>query len=193
MTSFVLVLLVFFPIIMGLANYFVSQKYPKVREIIAISTSIIELVLMAYVVCVYPLTNEFLGMSFKADGFRSIYAFIACFTWMCTIIFSKEYMHHYANKDRYYLFYLLTLGATVGVFLSDNLWTTFMFFEMMSLTSFVLVIHDEKKETFKAALTYLAVAIISGMILLMGMFILNVELKTLNFDEIANLCKDVYY
>ena len=43
MTSFVLVLLVFFPIIMGLINYFVSQKCPKVREIIAITTSIIEL------------------------------------------------------------------------------------------------------------------------------------------------------
>ena len=32
---------------------------------------------------------------FKADGFRSVYALIATFMWMCTIIFSKEYMHHY--------------------------------------------------------------------------------------------------
>ena len=100
MTSFVLTLLVFFPIVMGLINFFVSKKFPKVRKIIAISTSIIELALMAYVVCVYPLTNTFLGMEFKADGFRSIYSFIACFMWMCTIVFSKEYMHHYANKDR---------------------------------------------------------------------------------------------
>ena len=43
MTSFVLVLLVFFPIIMGIINYFVSQKFPKVREVIAIATSLIEL------------------------------------------------------------------------------------------------------------------------------------------------------
>lgn len=190
MTSFVLVLLVFFPIIMGLANFFVSKKFPQVREVIAIATSLIELGLMAYVVCVYPISNTFLGMSFEADGFRSIYALIACFMWMCTIVFSKEYMHHYANKDRYYLFYLLTLGATVGVFLSSNLWTTFMFFEMMSLTSFVLVIHDEKKETIKAALTYLGVAIISGMILLMGMFILQVEFNTLDFNEIRKLCSE---
>ena len=103
MTSFVLILLVFFPIIMGLVNYFVSQKCPKVREIIAIATSIIELVLMAYVVCVYPISNSFLGMNFKADGFRSIYAFIACFMWMCTSIFSEEYFAHYRNRNRYYL------------------------------------------------------------------------------------------
>ena len=57
MTSFVLVLLVFFPIIMGLINHFISKKFPKVREIMAIAISVIELALMAYVVCVYPVSN----------------------------------------------------------------------------------------------------------------------------------------
>ena len=190
MTSFLLMFLVFFPIVMGLINYFVGKKFSKVREIIAIIVSLIELGLMFYVVLKSPFENNVIGLEFKADGFRSIYALIASFMWMCTIVFSKEYMHHYDNKDRYYLFYLLTLGATVGVFFSQSLWTTFIFFEMMSLTSFVLVIHDEKKESIKAALTYLAVVIISGMILLMGMFMLNVELNTLKFDEIYALCKD---
>ena len=190
MSSCVLLILVFLPILMGLVAYFVGKKNENVRDIIAIVTSIIEVLLMVYVVIKYPITNTLIGMEFKADGFRSIYALIATFMWMCTIIFSKEYMHHYEKKNRYYLFYLVTLGATVGVFLSSSLWTTFMFFEMMSLTSFVLVIHDERKESLSAGNTYLSIAIISGMILLMGMFILQVELKTLRFDEIYALCKD---
>ena len=190
MSSCVLLILVFLPILMGLVAYFVGKKNENVRDIIAIATSIIEVLLMVYVVIKYPITNTLIGMEFKADGFRSIYALIATFMWMCTIIFSKEYMHHYEKKNRYYLFYLVTLGATVGVFLSSSLWTTFMFFEMMSLTSFVLVIHDERKESLSAGNTYLSIAIISGMILLMGMFILQVELKTLRFDEIYALCKD---
>lgn len=190
MTSFVLLFLVFFPIIMGLVNYFIGRKFNKAREIGAIVISLVELALMFYVVAKCPFENNFIGLEFKADGFRAIYALIASFMWMCTIVFSKEYMHHYDNKDRYYLFYLLTLGATVGVFFSSSLWTTFMFFEMMSLTSFVLVIHDEKKESVNAALTYLAVAVISGMVLLMGMFMLSGELNTLRFDEIYLLCKD---
>ena len=190
MSSCVLLILVFLPILMGLVAYFVGKKNENVRDIIAIATSIIEELLMVYVVIKYPITNTLIGMEFKADGFRSIYALIATFMWMCTIIFSKEYMHHYEKKNRYYLFYLVTLGATVGVFLSSSLWTTFMFFEMMSLTSFVLVIHDERKESLSAGNTYLSIAIISGMILLMGMFILQVELKTLRFDEIYALCKD---
>ena len=190
MNNIILLILVFFPILGGLINFIIGKKCEKAREINAIIISIIELALMVYVTIVSPISNSFIGLEFKADGFRSVHALIASFMWMCTVVFSKEYMHHYQNKDRYYLFYLLTLGATVGVFLSNTLWTTFMFFEMMSLTSFVLVIHDEKKETIKAALTYLVIAIISGMILLMGMFLVYGELSTLNFDEIYTLCKD---
>ena len=190
MNSYVLIFLVFFPMIMGLINYFISKKQPRYREIIAILTSVIELGFMIYVMFTYPISNNFLYFNFKVDGFRSIYGFITIFMWMATLLFSKQYMQHYENKDRYYLFYLLTLGATVGVFFSDSLWTTFTFFEMMSLTSFVLVIHDEKKETISAAMTYLAIAIISGMILLMGMFLLQSELGTLSFNQISLLCKD---
>ena len=190
MNSYVLIFLVFFPILMGIINFFVGKKLPKCREIIAIVTSVIELALMAYVMFIYPVENTFLYFNFKVDGFRAIHGLITIFMWMATLMFSKQYMEHYDNKDRYYLFCLLTLGATVGVFFSDSLWTTFMFFEMMSLTSFVLVIHDEKKETISAAMTYLAIAIISGMILLMGMFLLQSELKTLSFTEISILCKD---
>ena len=190
MKSFILIFLILFPILVGIVNYFVGKKFNKVRDLVAIITSVIELGLMAYVMFVYPISNEFLSFTFKADTFRSIYGLITIFMWMATLMFSKQYMEHYDNKDRYYMFYLLTLGATLGVFFSDSLWTTFMFFEMMSLTSFVLVIHDEKKETISAAMTYLAIAIISGMILLMGMFLLNAELHTLSFDKIGELCKD---
>ena len=132
MNNIILLILVFFPILGGLINFIIGKKCEKAREINAIIISIIELALMVYVTIVSPISNSFIGLEFKADGFRSVHALIASFMWMCTGVFSKEYMHHYQNKDRYYLFYLLTLGATVGVFLSNTLWTTFMFFEMMS-------------------------------------------------------------
>ena len=106
------------------------------------------------------------------DGFRSVYTLVAAFMWMMTTVFSKEYFKHYHNRNRYYLFMLLTLGATMGVLLSADLFTTFIFFEMMSLTSYVWVAHDEKKDSLRAAETYLAVAVIGGMVMLMGLFML---------------------
>ena len=48
-----------------------------------------------------------MGLTFTVDGFRVLYAAIACFMWMCTSVFSDEYFAHYRNRNRYYLFQLL--------------------------------------------------------------------------------------
>ena len=66
----------------------------------------------------------------------------------------------------------MTLGATLGVFLSADFYTTFIFFEVMSFTSFVLVIHEESDHAIRAAQTYLAVAVIGGLVTLMGLFMM---------------------
>lgn len=126
-----------------------------------------------------------LGLHFMLDGFRSVYIVVAALMWMMTTVFSREYFHHYHNRNRYYLFLLLTLGATMGVFLSEDLYTTFIFFEIMSFTSYAWVAHDEKKESLRAAETYLAVAVIGGMVTLMGLFLLYHELGTLRIEELC--------
>lgn len=125
------------------------------------------------------------GLYLKMDGFRVLYGTIAAFMWMMTGIFSREYFsEHYRNRNRYYFFYLLTLGATVGVFLSGDLYTTFIFFEIMSLTSYVWVVHDEKPEAMKAGEIYLAIAVIGGLVMLMGLFVLYDTVGTLRMSEL---------
>lgn len=126
-----------------------------------------------------------LGMHFKLDGFRMVYLCIAVLMWTVSGIFSKEYMHHYQKKSRYYFFFWATFVATVGVFLSADLYTTFIFFEIMSFTSYVWVAFDERKESLKAAETYLAVAVIGGMVMLMGLFLLYDLFGTLNIEGLG--------
>ena len=110
--------------------------------------------------------------SFAVDGFRGLYALTAAFMWAVCTLFSFDYMAHYPHKTRYYFFLLLTLGATEGVFLSADFFTMFVFFEIMSLASYVWVVQDERKESLRAAETYLAIAVIGGLCILMGMFLL---------------------
>lgn len=112
------------------------------------------------------------GIGFTIDGFRAVYVAIACFMWAMTALFSPEYFKHYTNKKRYYFFFFITFLALVGVFLSKDLFTTFIFFEIMSFTSYVWVAQDEKPASLRAAGTYLAVAVIGGMVMLMGLFML---------------------
>ena len=125
-----------------------------------------------------------MGLHFTLDGFRAMYGMIAAFMWFMSTLFSKEYLSHYHNRNRYYLFLLLTLGATEGVFLSADFYTTFIFFEIMSFTSYVWVAHDEKKEALRASATYLAVAVIGGLVMLMGIFLLYDVTGTLFFDDL---------
>lgn len=130
-----------------------------------------------------------MGLHFTLDGFRAIYVCVACFMWMITGLLSPEYFAHYRNRNRYYLFNLITLGATVAIFLSADLYTAFIFFEIMSLASYVWVAQDEKPAALRAAGTYLAVAVIGGMALLMGLFLLQHETGTLMIDALPAACE----
>ena len=129
------------------------------------------------------------GLTFAAGGFRCIYAAIAAFMWLITGLLSPEYFAHYRNRNRYYLFLLVTLGATEAVFLSADLYTTFVFFEIMSLCSYVWVAQDEKEGSLRAGGTYLAVAVIGGMVLLMGIFLLYHEVGTLVISDLGAACE----
>lgn len=128
-----------------------------------------------------------MGINFTLDGFRALYGTIAAFMWFMTTLFSKEYFGHYRNRNRYYLFLLLTLGATEGVFFSADFFTTFLFFEIMSFTSYVWVVHDERPESLRAGATYLTVAVLGGLVMLMGIFLLQSTVGSLRFSDLAEL------
>ncbi|MCR5502147.1 MAG: complex I subunit 5 family protein [Lachnospiraceae bacterium] len=115
------------------------------------------------------------GLNFTMDGFRAVYVVIACFMWAMTALFSPEYFRHYTNKARYYVFFIMTLLSLIGVFLSADLFTTFLFFELMSFTSYVWVAQDERPASLRAAATYLAIAVIGGLTMLLGIMMLYVN------------------
>lgn len=124
------------------------------------------------------------GLKFTFDGFRAVYAVVVSFMWMMVTLLCPEYFTKYRNRNRFYAFLLVTLGATMGVFLSRDFYTTFIFFEIMSLTSYVWVAHDEKKESLRAAETYLGISILGGLVMLMGIFMLYDALGTTDFSGV---------
>lgn len=125
-----------------------------------------------------------MGLNFTIDGFRIVYCLIAAFMWALTGLFSVEYFSHYKNKARYHIFSVITFIATEGVFLSADFYTLFIFFEIMSLASYTWVAYDEKKDSLNAADTYMAVAVLGGLVMLMGLFLMYSVTGTLNFNEL---------
>lgn len=131
------------------------------------------------------------GMSFTVDGFRGLYLVLSSFAWFMTALFSMDYMRREHRRNRYYFFVLFTMAATLGVFLSADLYTTFLFFEAMSLASYVWVAQEETEDALRASKTYLAVAVIGGLVMLMGLFLLEHLAGTLTISELYEACRGV--
>ena len=91
----------------------------------------------------------------------------------------------------YVFFTLLTMGAVFGLFLSDQLLTTIVFFEIMSLSSYPWVAHEETPKALRAAQTYLWIAIIGGLCLLIGMLLLPHELLAVRYSSSGMIAEGV--
>ena len=126
------------------------------------------------------------GLSFCTDGFRMTYSVVTSLLWLGTTVFAKEYFRHEReHMGAYWFFVFVTLGAAQGVMLSADFLTTFVFFEILSLSSFPWVLHERTEESIRAACTYLAVAVIGGLILFMGLLLLQNAAGTLTYAELS--------
>lgn len=127
------------------------------------------------------------AVSFTADGFRVFYTLLAVFMWLMTALFSKQYFKGHSHIGRYVVFTVMTFFAVAGVFFAADLLTLFLFFELMSFTSYVWVVQEETKEAVRASKTYLAVAVIGGLSMLMGLFMLQHAFGSLEISGLHRL------
>ena len=128
-----------------------------------------------------------LGLGFSLDGLRWILCLMGSVLWFGSAVFGQEYLNHAEHKSRYYLYYLITEGATLGVFLAADLYTLLVCFEVMSVASWTLVAHEETPGAMHAADSYLAFAVIGGLVTLMGMFMLQDMFGTVNIAALREL------
>jgi formate hydrogenlyase subunit 3/multisubunit Na+/H+ antiporter MnhD subunit len=179
---------VFLPLLISLPLYFVGKLSEKLRNLLAIGTAAASFLLIA---SLYPLieagsqvvyTAPVLmldGMSFFVDGTGFIFAVVTSFVWLLATIYSTSYMTHEHSRDRFFAFLILTLAADLGVLLTGDLFSLFIFFELLGLSSWVLVIHSETQEAMRAGKKYLFMGVIGGLFLLFGIFFVFTSTGTL--------------
>jgi hydrogenase-4 component B len=191
MEKILLIMLPLFPMAGALAILIPARKNPKACTYAAVAVCAAELVMTALLwrhadaalsVRIGGIA-EF-GLNLTVGSFRYIYLALTSFGWFLAALFGIEYFAHARHLPRYHFFSLLTLGATMGVFASADLITTFIFIEIMSFSAYVLIVHDEGKKTVEAANVYLGISVLSGLVLIFGIFILYNALGT---ADIASL------
>ncbi|MDF2531587.1 MAG: dehydrogenase [Clostridia bacterium] len=190
LAQFLLLFILVFPMICALAGWIIGRKHEQIRNIFDVSVSVVEFsavcLLSIYLkagpiqVIIPDIMGE--GLYLKLDYLRYIFVFLTAFVWLLTTYYSTQYLTKFKNRNRYFAFFTLTLSSTVGIFISQDLLNLFTFFELMSFSSYILVIHDEDQYSHKAGASYIAAAIIGGLFLLMGLFLLYDYAGTLNID-----------
>ena len=120
-------------------------------------------------------------LEFKLDNLGKLFAVLTAGIWLLNMIYSTEYMEHEEHLESYFIFYILTLVAMIGVFFSGNLITMYLCYEMASVCSFPFVVHERTKEAIEAAKKYLFYSLGGAFIGLAGFFILSQNLPSLTF------------
>jgi len=108
------------------------------------------------------------GLNLGVDMLAMTFSACVSFVWLCSTVYSIEYMSHEENQPSYQMFSMLTLGAALGVILSRDLLTMLLFFETMTFTSYFMVIHSRKEDSLKAGNLYLFLGVVGGLMFVAG-------------------------
>jgi len=130
------------------------------------------------------------GLHFKIDTAGLIIATITAFVYLLSNIYAMSYMGHEHAQTRYYVFLLLTLAANLGVFVSGDFFTLFVFFELMAIASYVLVVHGEDFASMTAGRVYLFMSVIGGLVLLGGIVMLSGFVGSSQIAPMAHLIEE---
>jgi len=123
-------------------------------------------------------------LAFRVDAMGLLFALVSSSLWIVTSAYSIGYMRGLDehSQTRYFCFFALALSATVGVAFSANLFTLYLFYEMLSFATYPLVTHHQDDEARRSGRKYL-IYIVGGSVglVLPAMIVCYVQTGTLDF------------
>ncbi len=105
------------------------------------------------------------------DGVGRIFSVLFALMFLLAGVFGFGYLHE--RLGSYYVFFLLTLSAMLGLCYAGNLLSFYMFYEAMTLLSFPLVLHEGTEESRRAAMKYLGYSLFGAALALFGFFVVS--------------------
>jgi len=126
-----------------------------------------------------------LNFSLYFDGLSLFFALLVSGMGFLVMIFAGKYMEAYPLKERFFLYLLLFEFAMLGVVLSGNLFTLFIFWELTSVSSYLLIgFSHHKPEARNAALQALLITVLGGLAMMAGFVLIGNIAGTLELNEL---------
>ena len=122
-----------------------------------------------------------LDLYFHVDALGRLFALVVNVVWVLSGFYAFEYMKHETEEHRFFGFYLMVHGILHGLVFSGGLVTFYLFYELMTLLSVPLILHNRSKEAIKGGLKYLFYSLFGAYLVLFGLFFLNRFAGNLHF------------
>ncbi len=175
---YLILLSIFFPIFAGVCLFIKRENAGRRNLLITVGVCltltgllVVSALFTAYGVdfTLFHLTRS-LPICFKIDAVSVVFAAMTMIIFLCAGFFSFEYMKHETKEKRYYGYYLIVFGVLNGLCFAGNLITFYLFFEILTLSSMPLVLHNGSREAIMAGLKYLFYSLCGAYAALFGLY-----------------------
>lgn len=191
--SSLILLSIIVPLI-GAALIVATGKTPNLREAVTLSTAIL---LFSIVLSITGHTFEdtrlqldlvelfpYLSISFDVEPLGVLFALVASFLWIITSIYAIGYMrgHNEKNQTRFFCCFALAISSVMAICFSGNLLTLFIFYEVLTLSTYPLVTHAGNDAAKQGGRVYLGILLSTSIAFLLFAIIGTYDLTgTLDF------------
>ncbi|MEZ5855953.1 MAG: proton-conducting transporter membrane subunit [Hyphomicrobiaceae bacterium] len=135
-----------------------------------------------------------LTLAFKVEPLGLLFALVASSLWIVNSVYSIGYMraHDEPRQTGFYVCFAIAIGSAMGLAFSRNLFTLFLFYEMLTLSTYPLVTHNSNAAAIRGGRIYLLLLIGSSMLLLLPAIIATTVLSgTMEFKAGGILPKGI--
>lgn len=154
-------------------------RWPNLREAVTLTTAVALFITVLHLLGGYlageaPRLVLFdvvpgVPIAFKLEPLGVIFSLVASGLWIVTSLYAIGYMrgNKEENQTRFYACFAIALGAAMGIALADNLLTLFIFYEVLTLSTYPLVAHKETPAARRGARIYLGILLATSIGLLL--------------------------
>ncbi len=128
-----------------------------------------------------------LDLVLHATPLAMLFVTLSAVLWFLTTVYAIGYLEGSPNRSRFFGFFSLCVSATTGIAMAGNLLTFVVFYELLTLATWPLVVHNGTPEALRAGRTYLAYTLVGGVLLLLGAAWLHALVGTVPFIEGGSL------
>ncbi len=131
-------------------------------------------------------------LGFKLDGLSLLFSLMITGIGFLVFAYTSSYLKGHEYLDRFYGYLAAFMGAMLGLVLSDNMITLFVFWELTSISSFFLIgFNNTNPASRKSAMTALGITGIGGLLLLASALLLNNITGTYSISEMLSMSEAI--